>query len=308
MITIDVDSLHDLFPDYRESEEPVYRNGLDRLEDLLAEQQILATLFVVGSDLARSQANRNRIRRLSDAGHEIANHTMNHVQGFRHLSAEKKRVEIQDGHNAIADAVGKRPIGFRAPGWNIDEETLDLLEELGYLYDSSIFPTWLSAPLKAAYWIKKRGSANSSERTTLGRLSYQWAPADPYRPGRPIWRSGGSRLLEIPMMTVPGIRVPFSGTFSFWMGDYWHNACFQLIRRGRRSFNYGLHGAEFVDRNADGFGPFLAEQPSGYLPKTLFLPWEQKEKSLRKKFREFGSHYRFVTMETFARTFPGSIS
>ena len=34
--------------------------------------------------------------------------------------------------------IGKRPVGYRAPSWNFSANTLDLLLEMGFLYDSSL--------------------------------------------------------------------------------------------------------------------------------------------------------------------------
>jgi peptidoglycan/xylan/chitin deacetylase (PgdA/CDA1 family) len=38
----------------------------------------------------------------------------------------------------MTDLVGKRPVGYRAPSWNFSDDTLELLMELGFLYDSSL--------------------------------------------------------------------------------------------------------------------------------------------------------------------------
>jgi peptidoglycan/xylan/chitin deacetylase (PgdA/CDA1 family) len=301
MVSVDVDTLQDLFPGYRASADPVYECALPRLADFLAAERVPATLFVVGNDLRRRADNCAAVRRFAEAGHEIANHTMGHVQGFAGLSLRRKRGEIADAAAVIADATGRRPVGFRAPGWNVDEETLDILEEEGYLYDSSVLPTWMSPLLKLGYRRRASDHRTPADRTTLGRWSFQWAPSTPYRPGTPLWRRGGRRLLEIPIMTVPLIRLPFFGTFSFWVGTRVHEACFRLIHRSQRPLNYELHGVEFVDGAADGIHALAAELPRDYVPATLMMPWSRKREFLERAVRAFGRSYRFLTMEEFAR-------
>ncbi len=301
MVTIDVDTLHDLFPGYQGSEDSVYEYGLPRLEELLAQEGVRATLFVAGNDLRRQSTNQKWIRRFAEGGHEIANHSTSHPQGFAFLPRSRKEAEIVDAGKTIGDVIGRPPVGFRAPGWNVDEETLDILEEHSYLYDSSVFPTWLSGLFKLTYWLKKRVGRMRGDRTTMGRWSYQFAPATPYQPGRPLWRRGDRRLLEIPLMTVPGIRLPFFGTFSFLVGEGAHRACFNLIRQTSWPLNYSLHGVEFVDHSSDGMSDVLNEFKGEYIPHTLTLSWPRKQLFLQKTFAMFRSSYEFVTMETFAR-------
>ena len=47
--------------------------------------------------------------------------------------------EIERAHELLSEVAGERIQGFRAPGYDISAEILGVLEDLGYLYDSSIF-------------------------------------------------------------------------------------------------------------------------------------------------------------------------
>ena len=99
-----------------------------------------ATYMVIAEDL-EDKEKRRALQRLVDAGHEIACH------GYRHryldrISSESKREEIVDAKARIEDALGTRVRGFRAPGFSIDWESIELLGESGYDYDSSVFPTF----------------------------------------------------------------------------------------------------------------------------------------------------------------------
>lgn len=310
MVSIDVDSLLDLYPD-RPSDwsgtDPIYHQALPRLLELLAAQEISATLFVVGQDLLRP-SHRAIIRRFAEAGHEVANHSMTHPQGFRFLSRNEKLSQITEAAKRIADVAGRQPVGFRAPGWNVDEETLEILEETGYLYDSSIFPSWTSNFLKPAYWLAQREAKNPADRTTLGRWSYQFAPPAPYRPGRQLWHRGRRGVLEIPIATVPWLRLPFFGTSSLWMGSRGHELCWRMVRRGARPVNYQIHGADFVDPAADGIIPMLVSHRKNYIPQAFQVPWERKKPVLAQTFTWLKSSSTVVTLESFARGIKDQIS
>lgn len=64
--------------------------GLENFSRFLQTYSIKATFFVVGSDLYHER-NTIALQAIAKEGHEIANHTMNHIQGFRTLSPGKKR-------------------------------------------------------------------------------------------------------------------------------------------------------------------------------------------------------------------------
>ena len=69
------------------------RMGLENLSRFLETYRVRATLFMVGNDMQVSR-NHDAIRAMNIAGHEIANHTLSHAQGFRLLPSEEKEAEI----------------------------------------------------------------------------------------------------------------------------------------------------------------------------------------------------------------------
>ncbi len=171
-ITFDIDSLDSIFRgrglknksySYRE-----FSLGFDIVLDILKEFNIKATFFVVGQDLVHKR-NREIIKEVWKQGHEIANHTMRHIQGFCYLSKQEKINELKEAEQIIVNVVGERPRGFRAPGWNVDDSMINILKEGEYLYDSSIFPSFLNPLLKylcvstaifssnSTIWMNKKG-------------------------------------------------------------------------------------------------------------------------------------------------------
>ncbi len=224
-------------------------------------------------------------------GHEIANHTMNHIQHFVDLDKNRKRLEIEEMAKRASDLIGKRIIGFRAPGWNIDIETIDILEECGYHYDSSVFPSFFIPLLKFAHFVKNRGKGVSC----FGR---PWmiavSPREPYFPSVDrIWKRGDRKILEIPPSVLPGVRFPFFGTLIFQFGFEFFAKSFSIFRLSSLPLVYELHGIELADYR-DIKDERLKVKPG------LKWPIENKLDLYRRMILLFRSVYQFIPMEQLA--------
>lgn len=113
--------------------------GLSRLLSLLDAERVRATFFVLGA-VARSHPE--VIRELYAAGHEISSHGDLHEFVYK-LTPHEFRDDLRRSADAIYEACGRTPVGYRAPYFSITTESmwaLDILAEEGYAYDSSIFP------------------------------------------------------------------------------------------------------------------------------------------------------------------------
>jgi peptidoglycan/xylan/chitin deacetylase (PgdA/CDA1 family) len=109
------------------------RRGLPRILDLLDERGLRATFYVPGYTAELYPQEIGEIRR---SGHEIGHHGYLHERPDT-LSPEQERAVMEKGIEALDRAVGVRPVGYRSPAWEITPTTLELLGELGFLYDSS---------------------------------------------------------------------------------------------------------------------------------------------------------------------------
>jgi polysaccharide deacetylase family protein (PEP-CTERM system associated) len=78
----------------------------------------------------------NLIREIHSRGHEVASHGYNHNLCNRQPHADLKK-ELTDSKKLLEDITGSLVSGFRAPNFSVDDETLNIIEESGYLYDSS---------------------------------------------------------------------------------------------------------------------------------------------------------------------------
>jgi polysaccharide deacetylase family protein (PEP-CTERM system associated) len=122
---------------YRERLEISTRWILDQLD----EHQAKATFFVVGQ-IARSHPD--LVKAMARAGHEIASHSWEHRR-IHSMTPAEFREDVRKSKDALEQLTGLPVLGFRAPTFSVVEKTawaLDVLAELGFAYDSSIFPVW----------------------------------------------------------------------------------------------------------------------------------------------------------------------
>ncbi|MCP4362241.1 MAG: DUF3473 domain-containing protein [Chloroflexi bacterium] len=112
----------------------------EHLLTILAEANVQATFFVLGYVADQFP---ELIKQVATAGHEIGLHGYYHRQVFR-LTPEQFRQEMLRGRDAVEAASGQQVLGHRAPMFSINRSclwALEILHELGFWYDSSIFPT-----------------------------------------------------------------------------------------------------------------------------------------------------------------------
>ena len=128
----------------------VERNS-EAVLDLFDRAGVKATFFTLGWVAARYPA---LIRRIAEAGHEVASHGWDHVRVHTMTSAIF-RADLERARIAIEDACGQSPKGYRAPSFSIDKRTPwahEVLAAEGYAYSSSVAPVrhdhygWPEAP------------------------------------------------------------------------------------------------------------------------------------------------------------------
>lgn len=238
----------------------VLRRALPRFAEMFARHRVRGTFFVIGSDAAADVAGRNQLAQLAQAGHELGNHSHTHPYELARLPRERIDEEVGKAHDVIAAIAGTPPVGFRAPGYDMSTRVLDVLMARGYRYDSSIFPSW-------PYYLAKAGVLGAM--ALLGRRSRSvmvdprmlLAPPTPYRPGRSPFRRGQSTLVELPISTTPGLRVPAFGT-SLLVAPTAIRARLLESMRARHFFNLELHGIDLIGAEEDGIpAELVAKQP-----------------------------------------------
>ncbi|MFL9842723.1 XrtA system polysaccharide deacetylase [Sphingomonas sp. ST-64] len=156
----------------------------DAVIDLFAQGGVRATFFTLGWVAERYPA---LMRRIVDAGHEVASHGWDHRRVFT-MEPEEFRADLDRARAVLEDVTGQKIRGYRAPSFSIDGRTPwahAVLAEQGYAYSSSVAP--------------------------IGHDHYGWADA-PRRAYRPV---AGSDLIELPVTTARllGREVTTGGGF-----------------------------------------------------------------------------------------------
>jgi len=118
---------------------------------MFAEADVKATFFTLGWIAQRHGA---LIRRIVEAGHELASHGWDHERVFR-LDRESFTRDLERSRKVLEDAGGTAITGYRAPSFSIDQRTpwaYTALAEQGFTYSSSVAPIvhdhygWRDAP------------------------------------------------------------------------------------------------------------------------------------------------------------------
>jgi peptidoglycan/xylan/chitin deacetylase (PgdA/CDA1 family) len=107
--------------------------GTPRVLALLATKNIPATFYIPGHT---AYAFPDLVKQIRDAGHEIGHHGWVHENPASFDRAGEQRV-LERGLEALQRVAAVRPVGYRSPAWDLSKDSLLLLREFGFRYDSS---------------------------------------------------------------------------------------------------------------------------------------------------------------------------
>lgn len=110
------------------------RAGIPRILKLLDDYGIKGSFFIpaVSAELYPEE-----VQQIADAGHEIGIHGWIH-EATPTLQRDDERMLMQRSLDTLERIGGTRPVGIRTGSWEYSENTLELINELGLLYDSSL--------------------------------------------------------------------------------------------------------------------------------------------------------------------------
>jgi len=126
----------------RKLENAEIEKNMAAIFQLLSECNVTATFFFLGR-VARDLPH--LVQQAASLGHEIASHNFEHrrIFGLDRLEFKEKLKASKDFLESLA---GQPVYGFRAPDFSITKDSLwalDVLKELGFIYDTSIYPIGL---------------------------------------------------------------------------------------------------------------------------------------------------------------------
>jgi hypothetical protein len=225
--------------------------------DFLKQRGLTISVFIVGQDAAREE-NAQALRAIAEAGHEIGNHSFHH-EPWLHLYTEAQlEDEMTRAEENIERVTGKRPIGFRGPGFTVSPTTLRVLARHGYRYDASTLPTYLGPLARLYYFLSSSLDKNEKEQRKLlfGKVSDGLQPIKPYR-----WDQDGQGqgLLEIPVTTMPFFKVPIHVSYVLYLSQFspalaraYFRAALRLCRLTGTEPSILLHPLDFMGKDDDG--------------------------------------------------------
>ncbi|MBV9212001.1 MAG: polysaccharide deacetylase, partial [Acidobacteria bacterium] len=158
--------------------------------------------------------------------------------------------ELAQAEEAIVSVTGKRPVGFRGPGFIFSQEILRVLLRRGYEYDASTFPTYLG-PLARAYYFmttKLEEEEKRKRKALFGKLRDGLQPLKPYR-----WQVESGTLVEIPVTTMPVFKVPVHVSYVLYLSRYsrrlalsYFKTALKLCRMTGTELSLLLHPLDFL--------------------------------------------------------------
>jgi peptidoglycan/xylan/chitin deacetylase (PgdA/CDA1 family) len=166
--------------------------GVPRLLKILARHGITSTFFVPGYTALRYP---DVISSIVEHGHEIAHHGYLH-EAMRGKTEQQEADILDRGLDVLESVTGSRPIGYRAPMWELNWHSPKLLRDRGFLYDSSLMDT--DHPYELAV----------ADGGPLVEIPIQWA-LDDWEQYCYVPDFSGSGLIESPVKAIEMWRLEF---------------------------------------------------------------------------------------------------
>jgi peptidoglycan-N-acetylglucosamine deacetylase len=105
-----------------------------RILDLLDAHSIKASFYIPGYV---AETHVELVREIARRGHEVGHHGYLH-ESPASVSLEEEQEILEKGINILSEITGEAPRGYRSPGWDLSEHSLELLVSHDFLYDSSL--------------------------------------------------------------------------------------------------------------------------------------------------------------------------
>jgi peptidoglycan/xylan/chitin deacetylase (PgdA/CDA1 family) len=174
------------------------RVGVPRILELLRAYELPATFFIPGHTV---ESFPDETASILEAGHEVAHHSYAHVDPSQQ-TRDAERADMERAFAAL-ERIGVTPLGYRSPSADLSVSTLELLEELGFLYDSSLMSDdYRPFHPRIGDRVSQQSPLERGRESTLWELPLSFELDDwPYFQFNfePYWRGGSppSTVLEI---------------------------------------------------------------------------------------------------------------
>ena len=141
-VSLSFDADHETIPLRDSDESPMRisqgqygnRQGVPRIRALLERHGVRASFFYPA---VSALLHPNEVRAVAEEGHEIGIHSWIHEANTQ-LPPGMERDLTFRAADTLEKIAGKRPVGIRTASWDFSVDTMDIIRELGLLYDSSL--------------------------------------------------------------------------------------------------------------------------------------------------------------------------
>lgn len=241
-------------------EDPVYIRGIRRFLELFDRNSLKGTFFITAHGF--NEKNTDILKEIVRCGHEIADHSFSHNYQLTRLPEEEIFQEIKKNKDFLEDAAGIICKGFRSPGYNSSKELISVLKSVGYVYDSSLFPSisyylakWLLINLK-----KLSGHNSKSIISSFADAFGRYTPEFIDKTVRDTKKEGS--FVELPMTSLfPIANIPLIGTSIIAFPAFLLDMMLQ-ISKSRSFINIEAHGIDLCGADeSHNFDPLKGKQP-----------------------------------------------
>jgi peptidoglycan-N-acetylglucosamine deacetylase len=256
-----------------------------RVIDIMRRRNLPLTVFIVGKDATLPQC-RKPLNDLVQAGFELGSHSFLHEQWLAMEGEDAVNQDLARTEESIERCTGVLPRGFRGPGFSLSTGSLNVLLRRGYHYDASSFPTYMG-PLSRAIFMttsKLTGEARRKRARLFGRLADAIRPLEPH-----LWQLEKGQLVEVPVTTVPGVKLPLHMTYILFLAQYsealaltYFRSAMAMCRRLKISPSMLLHPPEFVS---------LDSAPGMDFFPNMRMPSEKKLRFVDRVLAEYAEQF-----------------
>lgn len=245
---------------------------VERVVATLGEFDLPLTVFTVGRDLQADCdcAAVQSFDRLP--AWEPANHSLNHLPWMHTMEPAEIAAEIEITGERIQLVTGRRPLGFRGPGFSCPDEVLRVLARNDYVYDASVFPTSIAPIARAVFLLKTNleGVQREKAKQLYGGFRSVRQPNRPFQRG-----IDESQLWEIPVTVMPFVRTPihfsyftYLASFSTLLAKSYFRTALWLCQASGTAPSLLLHPLDFLGREDDAE---MAYFPAMNMPRAKKL-------------------------------------
>src|SRR5215475_5813530 len=110
------------------------RAGVPRILKLLARSAIPASFYIPA---VSALLHPDDVRRIAEAGHEVGLHGWIHERNSSLAEADERQLTHRAA-DVLHKLAGRPPVGLRTASWDFSDATLQIMREMGLLYDSSM--------------------------------------------------------------------------------------------------------------------------------------------------------------------------